>query len=75
MHFLRFVMRRYLFTFSPTLLTSTSSCVCGVLDVCVSNSDIVKCPLVDKLCNVNAHNMAEGCFCPLFFTYFYLCRV
>uniref|UniRef100_A0A8C9WT87 Erythrocyte membrane protein band 4.1 like 2 n=1 Tax=Sander lucioperca TaxID=283035 RepID=A0A8C9WT87_SANLU len=28
----------------------------------VANRDVVECPLVDKLCNANTHNMVEGCF-------------
>lgn len=53
-------------TFTLTLLDQL------VLFVSACCREIAECPLVAKLCNVNARNTAEGCFSGLSFILFIL---
>lgn len=52
----------YLFT--SALLGSGGCCVC--VQTRVDEREVADCPLVDNLCNINTHDMVEGCFSCLF---------
>lgn len=47
---------------SDQLVVETDGCF-------VPNGGATECPLVDKLCNIKTHNMVEGCFYCLIFTF------
>lgn len=53
-------------------LSSARLCSDQLVDVLwhfsVDNREVADCPLVDKLCNISTHSMAEGGFFHLFYT-------
>lgn len=52
------------------LICALSASLDQLVVCCVWNVDVAGCPLVDKSCNINIHNMVKhGCFSHLLFTF------
>lgn len=64
-----FVTCIYSCTLWPTPLRSAGCCV-GSFQTRFRNRKIVECPLVDKLCIINNHNISEGLFLWFLFLFF-----